>query len=139
MNRKDLPPANMTCEVCGRKYRRCKTCAQMHSRGIETWREHCDSVECYMTLVLSQTEPSKVTLEEYNNVINLELPEGRKPVEDIQSKLDAIKTDIDNREKTIVKTSTKISDKVNNKADDSINEWKDNKSNNEFKSYRFSK
>ena len=115
----------------------------MHSRGIETWREHCDSVECYMTLVLSQTEPSKVTLEEYNNVINLELPEGRKPVEDIQSKLDAIKTDINNREKTTVKTSTKISDKVsvkaNNKADDNINEWKDNKSNNEFKSYRSSK
>lgn len=91
INRNDLPPANMTCEVCGRKYRRCKTCAQMHSRGIEAWREHCDSIECYQTLVLSQMEDvSNLTREQFDRVMSFELPEGRKPVKEIADKLDVI-------------------------------------------------
>ena len=81
----------MTCEVCGRKYRQCKTCAQLHARGIEAWREHCDSIECYQTLILSQTEDvSKITKEDFDRVMSFELPEGRKPVKEIADKLDAI-------------------------------------------------
>lgn len=98
MNRNDLPAPNKECEVCGRKYRRCKRCIEMRSRGIEAWREHCDSAECYMTLVLSQTDASKVTREEYERVIGYELPEGRKPVKEIQDKLDKIKSAIEERE-----------------------------------------
>lgn len=97
MNRNDLPAPNKECEVCGRKYRRCKKCIEMKNRGVEAWREHCDSVECYMTLVFSQTSDiSKLTMDDYNNIISLELPEGRKPVEEIQSKLDRIKETIEN-------------------------------------------
>ena len=97
MNRNDLPAPNKECEVCGRKYRRCKKCIEMKNRGVEAWREHCDSVECYMTLVFSQTSDiSKLTMDDYNNIVSLELPEGRKPVEEIQKKLDRIKETIEN-------------------------------------------
>ena len=97
MSRNDLPAPNKECEVCGRKYRRCKKCIEMKNRGVEAWREHCDSVECYMTLVFSQTSDiSKLTMDDYNNIVSLELPEGRKPVEEIQKKLDRIKETIEN-------------------------------------------
>lgn len=92
MNRADLPQPNATCEVCGRKYRRCKKCIELKQRGIETWREHCDSIECYQTLVFANTKDvSNLTLEDYNNVIALELPDGNRPVKEIQEKLNAIK------------------------------------------------
>ena len=99
MNRADLPQPNKTCEVCGRKYRRCKKCVELRNRGVEAWREHCDSIECYQTLILANSDPSKVTLEEYERVIALELPEGNKPVKEIQDKLDAIKSAIDEKSK----------------------------------------
>lgn len=101
MNRNDLPAPNAICEVCGRQYRRCKKCIELKSRGIEAWREHCDSIECYQTLVLTQTEDlSNISKEEYERVISFELPEGRKPVKEIQKKLDNIGLSIENREKT---------------------------------------
>lgn len=101
MNRNDLPAPNAICEVCGRQYRRCKKCIELKSRGIEAWREHCDSIECYQTLILTQTEDlSNISKEEYERVISFELPEGRKPVKEIQKKLDNIGLSIKNREKT---------------------------------------
>ena len=99
MNRADLPQPNKTCEVCGRKYRRCKKCIELRNRGVEAWREHCDSIECYQTLIFANSDPSKATLEEYNRVIALELPEGNKPIKEIQDKLDAIKNIIDEKSK----------------------------------------
>ena len=99
MNRNSLPEKNMICETCGRAYRRCKKCAELKHGGIEAWREHCDSIECYQTLVFSQTEDlSTVTMEEYNRVIAFELPEGRKPVEAVQEKLDKIKDYLNEQE-----------------------------------------
>lgn len=91
MNRNDLPAPNTTCEVCGRKYRICKTCAKMRTHGIDTWRTHCDSIECYQTLIFANTtDLSTLTVDDYNRIISYELPEGRKPIEEIQNKLDTI-------------------------------------------------
>ena len=90
MNRNDLPQANMTCEVCGHKYRRCKTCAQMRSRGIETWREHCDSPECYQIWILANDETIKLTKEEFDRIKNIELPEEREITKETKEKIDAV-------------------------------------------------
>lgn len=49
-----------------------------------------------MTLIFTQQDLDKVSLEEYERVIALELPEGRKPVEEIANKLKAIKQKLDN-------------------------------------------
>ena len=97
MNRNDLPAPNAICEVCGREYRRCKKCIEMKSRGIEAWREHCDSMECYQTLILTQMDPSVVTKEQYDRIMSFEYPEGRKPVADIKKKLKTIKENLDTR------------------------------------------
>lgn len=91
MNRKDLPEANATCETCGHRYRVCKTCAQMRSRGIDAWRTHCDCAECYEVYIFSNMDPDAVTKEQYEHVMALELPEDRKPTGDVQKKLDVIK------------------------------------------------
>lgn len=107
MNRNDLPAPNMTCEVCGRKYRRCKKCAELHGHGIEAWREHCDSIECYQTLIFSQIDPAEATQEEYDRVVALELPEDRKPVDEIQAKLDEIGKQIKARATAYTTTTAK--------------------------------
>ena len=115
MNRNDLPKPNATCEVCGRMYRSCKTCAQLRSSGIEAWREHCDSIECYQTLVFCSTEDlSKVSKDEYEYVMSLELPEGRKPVENIQKKLDKIKDYLYPVEIKTVKSTMNATEKKDN-------------------------
>lgn len=103
MNRNDLPAPNKECEVCGRSYRRCAKCAQMRSRGIEAWREHCDSYECYQTLIFTQEDLSKVTQDQYDRVIAFELPEGRKPIKSIQEKLDAIHAELQRRKREVKK------------------------------------
>ena len=90
MNRKDLPEANAICETCGHRYRVCKTCAQMRYRGIDTWRTHCDCVECYHIYILTHTEQDKITKEQFDFVMSLELPEGREPTREVQKKLDGI-------------------------------------------------
>lgn len=116
MNRNDLPAPNKECEVCGRKYRRCKKCIELKNRGVEAWREHCDSIECYMTLVFSQTEDiSNVSMEEYERIVALELPEGRKPIPEIQEKLDAIKAKLEG--KTEAKAEIKVEAKEEVKAE----------------------
>lgn len=91
MNRDDLPTPNATCEVCGRKYRRCKKCIELRNRGMETWRLHCDSMECYQILTLVNTEDiSTIDKETFDRVASFELPEDRKPIQTVQDKLDAI-------------------------------------------------
>ena len=90
MNRKDLPEANATCETCGHRYRVCKTCAQMRARGIDAWRVHCDCVECYHIYILTTTDQDKITREQFDYVMSLELPEGREPTREVQKKLDGI-------------------------------------------------
>lgn len=95
MNRKDLPAPNHTCEVCGHKYYRCKKCIEMKYRGIETWRVHCDSIECYQILTfVNEAKEAKVDdslKTEYERIRALELPDGRKPVGTIAEELRAIK------------------------------------------------
>lgn len=91
MNRNDLPAPNATCEVCGRRYRICKTCSQMRNRGIDSWRLHCDSMECYQILILANTEDiSTIDKETFDRATSYELPENRKPIKEIQDKLDII-------------------------------------------------
>ena len=111
----------------------------MRNRGIETWREHCDSIECYQTLVLSQTEDiSKITQEEYDRVIAYELPEGRKPIKEIQDKLDNIKAQLE-KKNNINNTVSKEENKYSSTAvsDKDKHPWENNKtqSSKEYKSY----
>lgn len=90
MNRKDLPEANATCEICGHRYRICNKCLQMRSRGIEAWRQHCDSPECYLVYIAINEDPDKITKEQYEVALHTELPEERQFTKDVQRKLDAI-------------------------------------------------
>lgn len=107
MNRNDLPAPNTTCKVCGRQYRRCKTCAQLRNRGIEAWREYCDSPECYQTYILSQMDDvSSITMEDYERVMAYELPEGRKPVDEIAEKLEEVKKKLEERENAAKKDNS---------------------------------
>ena len=102
MNRNDLPKPNTTCEICGHQYRICSKCAQMRSRGLETWRQHCDSYECAMYYYLLKKDYSEITKEEFDNVINTQLPDDREPTKDIQIRLDRIEhyfSDKDKEEK----------------------------------------
>lgn len=117
----------MTCEVCGRKYRRCKKCAELHGYGIEAWREHCDSIECYQILIFSQSDPSKVTQEEFDRVTVLELPEGGKPVKEIQDKLDEIEKAIKARTFVASNTSKPVTNTTSN---NSANNYGSGKKNN---------
>ena len=70
----------------------------MRNRGIETWRIHCDSAECYMIYLLVNTDDiSKITEEEYERAISEELPENRDPLPEVKKKLEEIKNDIESR------------------------------------------
>ena len=144
MNRENLPAPNMICEVCGRKYRRCNKCYELKNRGIEAWREHCDSIECYQTLLFVNSDDySKLTKEEYDRVIAFELPDGRDPVESIQNKLDEIKAVIESKEKddNLVSNAQSVQSvqsvqsiqKVQNVQNG--NQWKNNKNNKSNKMY----
>ena len=133
MNRNDLPAPNATCEICGRQYRRCKKCIELRSRGIEAWREHCDSIECYQTLVFVQTEDkSAITKEEYERVIAFELPEGRKPVKSVQDKLDQIKVALYGEEKKVEKVEEKENKDSRDNKDNKDSKWKSTKYRNDF-------
>lgn len=90
MNRKDLPEANATCETCGHRYRVCKTCAQMRSRGVDAWRTHCDCAECYQIYILTNMPYDDITREAYDRAMQLDLPEDREPTREVQKKLDSI-------------------------------------------------
>lgn len=99
MNRKDLPEANATCETCGHRYRVCKTCAQMRSRGIDAWRTHCDCAECYQIYILTNMDYKDITREAYDRAMQLELPEDREPTREVQKKLDGIDHYLSEKEK----------------------------------------
>lgn len=91
INRKDIPEPNTTCEICGRRYRLCVKCAQMRTRGIEAWRQHCDSEECYLTYILvNMMGLDEITKEQYERAVSAELPDGRDYVPDVQAKMDKI-------------------------------------------------
>ena len=94
LNRGDLPKPNATCQVCGRQYRICNTCSKMKRAGIESWRTKCDSVECYQTLIFTEQPISECTIEQLEYVKSMELPEDRKPIKEIQDKLDAIEAEL---------------------------------------------
>lgn len=99
MNRNDLPEPNATCEICGHKYRICQKCAQMRLRGIEAWRQHCDSYECATVYYLLQKDKNEISKEEFEYVMNTELPEDRQFTKEVQLKLDSIEHYINETEK----------------------------------------
>ena len=124
MNRKDLPEANATCETCGHRYRVCKTCAQMRSRGIDAWRMHCDCAECYQIYILTNMDYKDITREAYDRAMQLELPEDREPTREVQKKLDGIDHYLSEKEKeqaeankaAQVNSQDKVQDRMQDKA-----------------------
>lgn len=102
MNRKDLPEPNAICQVCGHGYRICSTCNEMKKRGIEAWRQHCDSYECAMVYYLITDRYESIDRERYNNVISVELPDDRTFTREVQTKLDGIEhylSELDKKDK----------------------------------------
>lgn len=47
MLQSQLPKANATCEICGRRYHVCHECEKMRSAGQFAWRQVVCSVQCY--------------------------------------------------------------------------------------------
>lgn len=117
MNRKDLPEANATCETCGHRYRVCKTCAQMRSRGIDAWRMHCDSAECYQIYILTNMPYDDITREAYDRVMQLDLPEDREPTREVQKKLDSIEHYLSEREKEQAEANKAAAQQANKQAE----------------------
>ena len=91
INRKDLPEANATCQTCGHRYRICNKCLEMKSRGIETWRQHCDCIECYEIYVFLNQDPSRITKEEFDRAAAIELPVGQEMTKEVKDKFNAIR------------------------------------------------
>ena len=83
----------------------------MRSRGIETWRQHCDSYECAMYYYLLQKDYSEVTKEEYETVVNTQLPDGRELTRNIQVRLDGYEHYLSEQEKSKNKKDVKEDDK----------------------------
>ena len=91
MNRNDLPTPNAICEVCGKPYRRCNKCIELRSRGIETWRIHCDSMECYQAYIILNKDQDEITKEEFEYLSTMKLPDGRKYTKENKAKVDELK------------------------------------------------
>lgn len=88
MNRDDLPKPNTTCKICGKPYYRCARCIELHSAGVDSWRLNCDTAECYMVWCDLQMPLDKdkreVSKSQWEEVLNYELPDGRKYLPQVQ-------------------------------------------------------
>lgn len=91
INRKDLPEANTTCKICGRKYRLCKRCLQLRTMGIESWRENCDCIECYTVYQVLKKPNEEITKEEYESILSVELPVGQEYTTEIKTRFKELK------------------------------------------------
>ena len=101
----------------------------MRNRGIEAWRARCDCIECYQIWAFVSTpDTSKITKEELDRVLSIELPEGHEIKDSIKTKLNAIKTQVEEKENKTKKEEKveplktlgnigKNSNKFNNKFD----------------------
>lgn len=127
MNRKDLPEANATCEICGGKYRICKKCSNLKARGIEAWRQHCDSYECAMYYYLLIDDIDNITQEVFDNVMKVELPEGRQLTKENQIKMDGIEHYLSEKNKQIEKekAEAEVKKDIKNKEDAKVKEKTD--------------
>ena len=88
INRKDLPEANTTCKICGHKYYMCTKCLKLKRMGIESWRQHCDCVECYQIYSILQMDPKDVSMEEYEHITSIDLPDGHELTDEVEKKLE---------------------------------------------------
>lgn len=126
MNRNDLPEPNATCEVCGQPYRRCNKCIELRNRGIETWRIHCDCMECYQAFILLSKDD--ITKEEYEQLAAIKLPENRKYTKENKTKVDELKKKFTVKETyTNNKGNNKYSNNNSNKKNDRYNYYSNNK------------
>ena len=47
MKQQDLPKANANCAICGKPYYRCERCIKLGMQGLQHWKLHCDTPNCY--------------------------------------------------------------------------------------------
>lgn len=129
MNRNDLPGPNATCETCGQPYRRCAKCIELRSRGIDTWRVHCDSPECYQAYIVLHNDINDISKEEYEQLASIKLPEGRKYTKDNKSKIEELKKKYTTKETYIGnnKVNQKYASSNSNKKNDKYKYYSNNK------------
>lgn len=97
MRQEDLPKANATCEVCGRKYYVCRPCIELRDRGTFGYRLVCCSLECYKVYTERLTKDPELVDHVRNEVMN---PEHEyKEIED--SDTQSIKKSSKKRKKTM--------------------------------------
>lgn len=72
MLQSQLPKANATCEVCGRRYHVCHECEKMRSAGQFAWRQVVCSVQCYQKWLERKKE---IESEQKHEETNLEKAE----------------------------------------------------------------
>lgn len=54
--------AELTCYVCGKKYKACPKCDELKGHGIRGWRLNCDTPECYQVFcILEDYKAKRVT------------------------------------------------------------------------------
>lgn len=67
--------------------------------GIESWRQHCDCVECYQIYSILQMDSKDVSREEYEHITSIDLPDGHELTDEVEKKLEehltAIKRNLD--------------------------------------------
>lgn len=64
MRQEDMPKANATCVICGKKYFKCEKCIRLHAQGTQPWKMYCDKDRCYVLYCLLEWYANKTYTKE---------------------------------------------------------------------------
>lgn len=141
INRKDLPEANTTCKICGRRYRLCNRCLQLRSMGLESWREYCDCIECYQTYVVLSKDIDDITKEEFDYISTLELPTGQEYTKEVAAKFEEVKKHFADQDKIVenktLENKTQVASQPLKEHTNTQNEWKSKGQTRDFKKFDY--
>lgn len=91
MNRENAPKPNAECVICGRKYYRCARCIELRNRGIEAWKLHCDSMECFVVhTILENANKGNFNQDMLDELNTIKLSDDREFKEDVYKKIQSL-------------------------------------------------
>lgn len=91
MNRENAPKPNAECVICGRKYYRCARCIELKNRGIEAWKLHCDSMECFQVhTIIENAKKGNFDTEMLNELNSIELIDDREYKDDVLAEIEKL-------------------------------------------------
>lgn len=74
---------NHRCVICGEEYRFCKTCDELKSHGVFSWRSTCDTAECFQIfLTIDDYKNGRISKEDARNMLRGIAAMSSKKLED---------------------------------------------------------